>query len=454
MKSLNLSKPNILNLLVCIFPLTFILGTLFVNIIILLISILGILFYREKLFNIEKNNLLVFLSFFFLLLIVSTYFENIGSDNNHFLKSFLYLRYFIFLLVIRYIILKGDLNFSQFFLTCLILSSLVAADVIFQYFIGVNILGFEATPHNRPGLFRTEAVAGGYIQKFLVLGVFGIPMFLNKNKSKIIFYLALVLIVGFLGIIFSGNRMPVILFIFFILLSSLVLGFKKFKLTKLFFLIFIFSLFTFLINKSERLNTSYLGFYAGLTELSEVLPEIGRDYPELEEYKNSGKPFHETEGRRFIENYKMLPNYTGHTSLYITSIQLFIESPIIGRGIKSFRNTCKEVWHLPNRTCQLHPHHIYLEILNYTGALGFLIIFITLLVLFIKNINKYHLKNLGNKKNLNLIFYAVAFALLIEFFPFRSHGSFFSTNTSSYIFLLIGMFFGLYDLQVKNFSKK
>jgi hypothetical protein len=463
MKSLNLSKPNILNLLVCFFPLAFILGTLFVNLVTLLIGLLGIFFYREKLFTFGKNNLLIFISSFFGLLIVSTLFEYITNNNNHLLKSILYLRYLLFLIVIRYMVLNGDLNFKQFLFSCLALSTFVAADIILQFFLGVNILGLEPIGYHRgrgmeiihrSGVFGTEAVAGGYIQKFLILGLFSIPIIFYKSKKKILLVLILTTIIGFLGIVFSGNRMPLLLFIFFIILSLLIFDVKKFKFIKIFFVFFIFSLFALLLNKSENLKKNYFNFYGGLTELSKIPSRINKNYPELEKYKNTQKPFHETEGINNIEKYKMLPNFTGHTSLYITSIDIFRESPFMGRGIKSFRNACKEFWHLPNRTCQTHPHNIFLEILNDTGIFGLGFLGITLTILFIKNFNKYYRRYRGRIKNMNFLFYGVAFALLLEFIPFRSHGSFFSTLNSSYIFLLIGIFFGLYDLNLKKTTKK
>ena len=43
------------------------------------------------------------------------------------------------------------------------------------------------------------------------------------------------------------------------------------------------------------------------------------------------------------------------------------DKPIIGGGIKSFRNNCINIIHLPNRVCENHPHNFILEILNDTG---------------------------------------------------------------------------------------
>ena len=189
MKNLNLLKLNILNLLVCLFPAMFILGNLFINIGMLLITLFGIFFYKNKLFTFGKNNLLIFISFFFIILIISTTLENVRNNiccdiNSHLTKSILYLRYLFLLIVIRLMILRGDLNFKQFFLSCLIFSTIVAADVIFQHFVGVDILGYEPTAYHRSGLFGNESIAGAYIQRFLVLGLFSIPLLFYKSKNK------------------------------------------------------------------------------------------------------------------------------------------------------------------------------------------------------------------------------------------------------------------------------
>ena len=61
----------------------------------------------------------------------------------------------------------------------------------------------------------------------------------------------------------------------------------------------------------------------------------------------------------------------------------------------------------------------------------------------------------SEKKNVfNLAFYAVLFALIMEFFPLRSQGSFFSVWNASYVFFVLGILSGLNDLKTKKFLKK
>ena len=100
--------------------------------------------------------------------------------------------------------------------------------------------------------------------------------------------------------------------------------------------------------------------------------------------------------------------------------------------------------------CENHPHHFYLEILNDTGIIGFGLIALAVLLLFHKNIQKYFIRSNKNISFLDLFFYAIFLSLIIELFPFRSNGSFFSTWNSSFIFLLIGIFSGLSDIKSKQ----
>ena len=75
MKSQYLSPPNFLNALICLLPLSFILGNSLINIEIVLISLIGILFYKNQLFDFKKDNVLILIIIFFVTLIFSTLLE-------------------------------------------------------------------------------------------------------------------------------------------------------------------------------------------------------------------------------------------------------------------------------------------------------------------------------------------------------------------------------------------
>ena len=87
---------------------------------------------------------------------------------------------------------------------------------------------------------------------------------------------------------------------------------------------------------------------------------------------------------------------------------------------------------MPNRICQSHPHNYYLEILNDTGILG-LIIFLAAIILILKNIYIQR-KEFNQELIIRSIF---ALILIVEIFPIKSTGSFFTSNNAAFIFILI-----------------
>ena len=89
----------------------------------------------------------------------------------------------------------------------------------------------------------------------------------------------------------------------------------------------------------------------------------------------------------------------------------------------------------------MHPHNYYLEILTETGLIGFLIcISFFSIILYISFFKKYFLVSPLRK---NIIIVPFIFLFLIEIFPIRSSGSFFTTFNTTYIFLIIGILIGL-----------
>ena len=219
----------------------------------------------------------------------------------------------------------------------------------------------------------------------------------------------------------------------------------------------------FAVYKIDNIEKRYMSFFIGLPNPIVIYKELKKDYPELKKYKNTGIPFYATEEygikKKMSENlplkYEILPFYTGHTSIYITSIDLLLEKPLFGRGIKSFRNYCKEKIHLPNRVCESHPHNFFLDLLNDVGIFGLLLIIAPTILLFISNYSEY-LSRDKEKKFSDWIYLTVCLAILIHFFPFKSSGSFFSTFNSAFTFLILGISLGIHDLkkQLNNNKEK
>lgn len=469
--TLNNLSLKTLQLLFYLFPITFILGNSITNIFILLISVIGIFFYQNKL--IEKNDkyLLILFSFFFSFILLSSYINHFFfKENPDISKSIFYLRYFIFLIVLRTMIFKKDINLNYFLIFNLYIVLFVSLDILIQFITGKNILGYEAQYASTyysgffTGFFKEELIAGGFILMFSTLGFFSVPL-IFKNQSKdflliVFIFLSLILLTT---LFLTGNRMPTILFMFF-LISSLVLyknQMKKF--IKVLITAITCSIIFFAAYKIDNIEKRYMSFFTGLPNPLVIYKELKKDFPELKKYKNKGIPFYAIEEygikKKLTENlpleYEILPFYTGHIIIYITSIDLFLDRPLFGRGIKSFRNFCKEKIHLPNRVCESHPHNFFLDILNDIGILGLLLIIIPTTLLFVSNYSEY-LSRDKEKKFSDWIYLAICLAILIHFFPFKSSGSFFSTFNSAFTFLILGISLGIHDLkkQLNNSKEK
>ena len=54
-----------------------------------------------------------------------------------------------------------------------------------QFFYGKNILGYEPWEGRITGIFGSEAIAGGYIQKFLIFSLISIFTFSKIRNFKI-----------------------------------------------------------------------------------------------------------------------------------------------------------------------------------------------------------------------------------------------------------------------------
>ena len=191
---------------------------------------------------------------------------------------------------------------------------------------------------------------------------------------------------------------------------------------------------------NDNLRTTYTSFYNNSsTMMAKMKKHVLKKYPELE--KEDGYRFYQKykRSKKLQSKYELLSFASGHAVIYLTAIDVWIDNPIIGNGIKSFRIKCLTKLHLPNRVCSSHPHNYYLELLNDTGLLGTLLL---VCVIFYLITNKFF-NFKYYEKNEKLLFICLLIIVIAELFPLRSSGSFFSTTNSSFIFLILGMLNGL-----------
>ena len=207
------------------------------------------------------------------------------------------------------------------------------------------------------------------------------------------------------SIIITGDRAPlVILFILFVLIIIFENNIRKKVILFFSILLLIFSLMFFFSK-----NTKY------------------RFFTNVVEYSNTQKSYINS-----ISEIKKIIIDNPWTAHYLTAFEIFKDSPIFGKGIRSFRYECEKYPDIKSSyassRCSTHPHNLFFEILSEVGIVG-LIFFILLFYEFMK-IKKISYSN-------NIIFYLLIALIL----PIKPTGALFSTWFGSLLWLLMGFYY-------------
>ena len=429
-----MSKEKILSILIGTLPISFIFGTFIVNINILLIIIGGLFIYlKGNRFKLNQIDSLIILFFAYILFtsFYNTFEINFLQPNDkkeYYIlnKSLFFLRYLLLYLSIRILIENKLLNFKIIFYFFSSTVIFVILDVILQFFIGKDIFGFVSPySHKYTGPFNDEAIAGGFIQRFSLFIFFSFILYSSiKITSFKIYILSLLFFITVISIIFSGNRMPLMLFMFSIFLILITNKTLKQYLFQILIFMFFISLIT--INSSSVIKNYYKTFYSQSEKIISLysyrITGIGSDLP-----------------------LSMRPSYIFEFDAGISTFKL---NKFIGGGIKSFRFNCpkRKITSKDRTTCNMHPHNYFLEILTDLGLVGFLMFIAIIILVLFKAYKK--LINSDNKYIFSPFFYI----FLMEIFPFKSSGSFFTTNNSVIIFLTLATIVALSSESEKEYN--
>ena len=422
----NLTKTTYFSLLLALVPFCFIAGNMLININILLIVLSTIILFGKdllkiKYFFIDKLVISYFLIVLFTGLVNDIFTLNklyYGTDFAVTLKSILFLRYLLLYLVLRFLLEKKIINLKLFFITCSISSIFVCFDIFYQYVYGADVFGFKKIPGLRRlgGPFGDELIAGGFIQRFSIFSFFLLPFFYAKKSHNYLKYFVITLfVIFFIGIVLSGNRMPLVLFL---LCITLILIFQKQTRKYLLPFIVIFPLvFLVIFNLNTEVKSNFKNFH---TQVSKIVTIVVID----QNFNNKNTPQYLKEFSSFYETWKL--------------------NKYIGGGIKSFRYYCHVRQNInpdSNFICNMHPHNYYLEILTETGLLGFItIITLFLAILYVGVYKKYFTKSTLTDNHYIIPF---LFLFVVEIFPVKSTGSFFTTGNATYLFLIMAILIGL-----------
>ena len=399
-----LKKFQYIPILLYFLPITIIIGNSAINILnfILIISFFFLILKKKELFK-KYNNYFKF--FFFISLI---FFINIlfSIDRLNSLISYIgFLGHFFLMLIIIYCLDFNNYFARNFFKIIFFIIILTGADTLFQYFNGVDILGFKVDEgHGRrlSGPFGDEYVVGSYLCKFFFLAL----LFFKENQYK---YTKLFLIFLFLLIIVLSNERAASIMFFLATILYFIFN-NEFSLKEkiLNFVIFIVVLFSF-FSFDNNLKKHF----------------IDRTFEQLGITKTN-KISHNT----FLDS-----QWGAH---YLTSIEIFKNYKFSGSGLKTFRIECSKTKYSNIKTaevnarCNTHPHNIYLEVLSETGLLGFMI-FLSMILFLLKKI----INNFFQNFKFSQFELMVGLNFFILFNPMQTTGAFFSTWNGVFYWIVI-----------------
>lgn len=415
---------NCLSGIVYLFPLSIIIGNFYSNFIVALGSltffIYSIIKKRE-----EFNNLFfkIFLIFWFLIVVRSLFTSEILFS---FKSSFLFIRYALFCLLVKFLILNNKYFLKNFFKINVILLIFISIDALIQFYFGKNLFGTFASQieNNRiSGVFGKELILGSFITKISFI-LFAINI-IKKNHCYNFFLIIFFFIVVFI----TGERASFFLFMVGIFYSFLFFREKKIYLYSL--IVALILLTTIIINKDSIKKRM-------------ILQTFNQLYSETNTNFNVPK--------------KLFLFSEGHQILIFSALNMFYQNPFIGVGPNLYRFECENEKYFisgknyPNfgsgrdliNHCNTHPHNYYVQILSETGIIGFLFIFLTL----IKFIH-YSVKILHDqvKKKIYISQYKIFIfsAIIINLWPFITTGNFFGSSSANLFWLPVGFFLATFD---------
>lgn len=396
------------------FPISLILGSAFVNLVLIISSIYLIKLLYEKNINIFQYNWINIFYLFFIYIVIISFFSI--DFINSFRNSISQFRFIFFSLLLMSIdfdkIGKLFINVISFLILMLCI------DVNFQFITGYDIFGYPAEGYgnqNYPmfshwtnpniflgrlsGPFGTELIPGAFIASLSPPLIFYTikKIQLSNYKKKILKIFFIILI--FETVFITGERLSLILvFSSIIVALFFLISFKKFLALILLAIFFLFSVFN----------------YTGNSFLK----------------------------KRWVETFNISKNISesSYGRIYSSSYKIWQNNFLTGVGLKNYRVQCPKLIDpdpdSKHPFCSpTHSHNFYLEILSETGLIGFLLLMI-FYILMIIHFGKLFYKS---SKSIYLSFALGSFYYLVfKLIPLPS-GSFFSTWNASFFWFHLGL---------------
>ena len=390
MSKINIYLNKILTTLLIFLPIGLLISSgvsetiqIFVSLIFLIVS------FINKDFKWIKNkyfNLLIFIW-------ISLIFNQLFTENFLLsaMRNIFFFKNIIFVFAIIYF-LKKKKNLNLIFTIYLIISGIVALDIISEFYNQKNILGFQSYDPSRIASFlRKELKVGHFILAFSFLSIsYYLERYSNKSSNYKVFGFFLI-IIFFISLLLTGERANSLRGIFIIIFLIIFSKINIFKYKKIFFtLVVILTVCVYF--SSQNIKNRFDAFLLPLQNLG------------------------------FVDSLKE----TQHGAHYHTAIKIFQKYPFFGVGNKNFREECwKTEYENYNykktlQRCSTHPHQIYFELISEHGLVGTIIIVGVIFFIIFEAVKIYQIKR--NSIHLTSILFISS-----QFLPFIPSGSFFSS---------------------------
>jgi len=368
------------------FPISLILGNAVINIYFLFFSI-SFFFNFKKNLNLINNKINYFLLFFFFSLLINLIFSiDLINSVPRVIKILLV---FLFALEIQRFVIYNKLEkINLLFKIWSLIFFIIIIDVIFEFFIGHNLIGYSSyMPGRIASFFGDELVVGAFFHGFVL---FFISHLVNEYPEKKLFLTITILILLYASFIIGERSNFLKTFISLIIYSFLVLKINNTK--KITAIFFIFLIIASIINFNKDYKYRYYG------QIKNIYQSDALNY--------------------FLKN----SQYGAHQ---LVAFEIFRDNPLFGVGIKNFMSESYNLKYNnnnPNNNLRVgtHPHQLHMQFLSETGLFGYISFLIFIIGSVFLGIKEY-------LKSKNLYLLSSIIFVISTLIPIIPSGSFFST---------------------------
>ena len=375
-----------------IIPLTIVAGSAvsFINILLIDLSFIILLVYKKN-FYFLKNKTIIYFFVLYIYLIFNSFISIDYSES--ILRNLGFIRMIILFVAFNYFY-HQNFFISKMFKSWTVIISIVIFDVLVEYFLGRNLLGYkygELYGGRVVSFFKDEPIVGSFLNGFFLI----LAGFLINQKKKYRNYVFLLIFIMLITIFITGERS-----------SSLkaLLGISVF----------------FLFYKEINLKNKTLFFFVILV----IIFAITSNSSSLKE--------------RFTK--QVIDQKSQYFNLYHSGFQVYKNNKLFGVGNKNYRvETCRQNQISPSKNkdryiCTTHPHQIYFELLSEHGLIGTVIILLIFYKLIFSKIKRVLMDE--NYLKIGLLIY-----LLLSFLPVIPSGAFFGTFVLTLFTINLSLFY-------------